>query len=223
MICTCAHCGASIRRYGAHRTYFCSAACRSAFAKNKARAEQILGVRKCPHCDMAKGIAEFYKNPLRLSGYASWCKTCESVAGKKRRALQQPEIRREVDWKDSIKHRYGLTPAGYQALLEAQYYCCAVCEDIYPPGTSLRLCVDHDHDTGKVRGLICRRCNNALGLLKEDHVIVQKAALYLRKHSPHTRELRLREEMAKLDARLPYMTEKESMQGAVLKLAEQDR
>lgn len=70
--------------------------------------------------------------------------------------------------------RYGLTTADVEEMLRRQNRLCAICED---EGT---LCIDHDHTTGKVRGLLCRRCNLGLGHMRDDVKVVERAAQYLK-------------------------------------------
>lgn len=78
---------------------------------------------------------------------------------------------------------YGISPEEYNSLVLGQDGKCAVCHK--PEGTSRRerLCVDHDHDTGKVRGLLCSGCNVALGLLEEDVYRIEELRAYLEKYN----------------------------------------
>lgn len=78
--------------------------------------------------------------------------------------------------------RYGLTVDQYDALLEKQGGGCAICLKPMPEEGSghLRLCVDHCHDTGEVRGLLCMRCNTALGALGDSLERLEIAVEYLR-------------------------------------------
>ena len=86
-----------------------------------------------------------------------------------------------------LKHRrtsrfkiYGLTVAQFDALMTAQNSACAGC------GAQLfedkKTNIDHDHTTGKVRGLLCVRCNLALGLVKDDVEVLLRLGMYLEKH-----------------------------------------
>ena len=75
---------------------------------------------------------------------------------------------------------YGISAAEQEALLEKQGHVCALCGD--PPGRR-RLSVDHDHATGRVRGMLCGRCNTALGSFKDNPELCERAASYLRHHS----------------------------------------
>lgn len=63
-----------------------------------------------------------------------------------------------------LKSRYGLSVDQYNEMLKAQNNKCAICGDDCPTGRSLA--VDHNHDTGAVRGLLCSRCNIGIGQLK---------------------------------------------------------
>ena len=70
--------------------------------------------------------------------------------------------------------QYGLTPEQYAALVAKQRGRCRICRD--NPKT---LCVDHDHVTNEVRGLLCGSCNRALGLFKDKTSLMRKAVAYL--------------------------------------------
>ena len=83
--------------------------------------------------------------------------------------------------------KYGLTLEEYGIMLAAQDGKCAVCRT--PAGEcqnqygSIPLAVDHDHVTGKVRGLLCMKCNRAAGFLQDDPEIVRNLATYLSTHA----------------------------------------
>jgi hypothetical protein len=72
---------------------------------------------------------------------------------------------------------YKITLEEYGALFFAQCGVCAICSE--PASPDKVLVVDHDHETGKVRGLLCGTCNSAIGLLKDDTEVIVQAALYL--------------------------------------------
>jgi len=71
--------------------------------------------------------------------------------------------------------RYGLSDDAYNAILARQHGACGVCKR-----TGLELCVDHDHATNKVRGLLCQNCNKALGLFQDDPDVTDAGTVYLR-------------------------------------------
>ena len=73
--------------------------------------------------------------------------------------------------------RYGISGAAQELLLEKQGHVCAICQR---PAGHKRLGVDHDHETGRVRGMLCGLCNTALGSLRDDPELCERAARYLR-------------------------------------------
>lgn len=79
-----------------------------------------------------------------------------------------------------LRPRYGITIDEYDALAAQQGNVCAICEQDPPQGNRiLKLAVDHDHDTGEIRGLLCQRCNMALHFL-ENTEWREQAEHYLR-------------------------------------------
>ena len=96
-----------------------------------------------------------------------------------------PERRKEVK-KYQLRHDlfklYGITQEDYDALLEKQHGVCAICHKPSKPGgkrSASRLHVDHDHETGRVRGLLCNRCNLGIGHLHDSPVLLLSALKYL--------------------------------------------
>jgi hypothetical protein len=99
---------------------------------------------------------------------------------RRRRAAAGRPVRANNQWFNSIKHRYGITREEYDALTIKQGGLCAICKGSDPRrGKSTRLFVDHDHETGRVRGLLCHRCNVALGGFSDDIARLRAAANYL--------------------------------------------
>lgn len=78
------------------------------------------------------------------------------------------------------KKKYGIPRAEYEAMVEAQQGRCAICGEV-PHDKNLR--VDHDHATGKVRGLLCPQCNAGLGNFRDSFTRMQRAFGYLLHHS----------------------------------------
>lgn len=97
----------------------------------------------------------------------------------------------EATWHDpdvsrdkKLRVEYGLTPEAYDELLRRQGGGCAVCKSPDPRWKRARavrsFCVDHDHETGHVRGLLCSPCNRGVGLLQDSPEVLEAAARYLR-------------------------------------------
>lgn len=105
----------------------------------------------------------------------------------KRNAYGKRRLEENGDWVRKLNregHRwraYGLTPEGYQEMLAAQGGRCAICATDKPHKGALH--VDHDHDTGEVRGLLCFCCNAGIGKLKDDPRLLVKALWYLTRKS----------------------------------------
>lgn len=85
-----------------------------------------------------------------------------------------------------LKQQYGMTLEDYQKLLDATGGVCGICLCSPTEDGQRRLVVDHDHATGRVRGLICRSCNLGLGYFKDDLTILLSALKYLEAHRSAT-------------------------------------
>ena len=89
---------------------------------------------------------------------------------------------KKLKWRENqLKVKYGITLEEWNVMYEEQGYSCAICNSDAPVGSGV-LHVDHCHDTGKIRGLLCHHCNVALGSFKEDIKILEKAIKYIDKH-----------------------------------------
>lgn len=77
----------------------------------------------------------------------------------------------------SIRRKFGLTAGQYDAMLTEQAGVCALCGRANPDGR--RLAVDHNHETGEVRGLLCGWCNRGIGLFRDNADLLRKAATYI--------------------------------------------
>jgi hypothetical protein len=84
-----------------------------------------------------------------------------------------------------FKKKYGITIEDYEALRDAQGCACAICGRTEPVGRISQfgedfwLHVDHDHDSGRVRGLLCTNCNRGLGTFQDDPEVLRRAIAYI--------------------------------------------
>lgn len=106
--------------------------------------------------------------------------TAKAYAVKNATVVREKAIARWAKTPDRVKRgiglrKYGLSLEQYEQMLAQQKGRCAVCQEV-----PRRICVDHDHETGDVRGLLCSSCNTALGLLKEDLLRISALADYIR-------------------------------------------
>jgi hypothetical protein len=97
------------------------------------------------------------------------------------RTKNNPDHVRMISQRSYLKKRYGMSVEEYEALLKAQGGKCAVqgCDSTSPGGRRTNWIVDHDHETGKNRGLLCHRCNVLLGVAKENINVLLGGAEYL--------------------------------------------
>lgn len=84
-------------------------------------------------------------------------------------------------WVNKIKRKYGLTPEQYEKILKDQNHECGICNRKETCSREFKFRVDHCHKTGKVRGLLCHKCNAGIGMLGDTLKAIEKAVLYLRR------------------------------------------
>jgi len=84
-------------------------------------------------------------------------------------------------FKYNLKRSYGITPEDYNTMFEKQQGCCAICGK-HQSNFKRALHVDHCHDTGQVRDLLCPQCNIGVGWVERNQDVMEKAIEYLKKH-----------------------------------------
>jgi hypothetical protein len=101
-------------------------------------------MKTCIKCKISKPFSEYYFQAGRTRRFTD-CKVCRNAALRNRQ----------------LQKAYGITSRDYAEMAQKQNYLCAICDE------NEKLVVDHDHKTGRVRGLLCIRCNGGLGLIFE--------------------------------------------------------
>ncbi|QCW23048.1 hypothetical protein [Synechococcus phage S-B05] len=133
-------------------------------------------MRVCNKCGETKEFKSFSPKGKRVDGsrkYSSHCKPCQAKVKKER---YSPERKREKD----LKSKYGITLNEYDDMLTRQNYKCAICgTDDTTFSNGKRFHVDHCHTTGKVRGLLCGKCNVALGHIGDNIDTLSRMINYL--------------------------------------------
>lgn len=127
----------------------------------------------CTRCDSYKPLDDFAVAKNGPNGRNWYCKSCINDYGQ--RYKDERRLR--------SKRKYGISEKEYLALFDAQGGVCAICgkpETKINRGTLSILSVDHNHETGKVRGLLCSACNAGLGNFRDDRELIAKALEYLR-------------------------------------------
>lgn len=143
----------------------------------------------CPSCKKVLSVNKFNK-ASRRDGYQTYCRSCHnSMQREKYKKDPSQKIKRQiraarrknrdplVQRKAELKRLYGITFDDYVNLYKKQNGVCAIC--LQECKTRKSLSVDHDHETMVVRGLLCNRCNRAIGMLDEDPDILERAKEYI--------------------------------------------
>lgn len=146
---------------------------------------------ECKRCGVSKPLSEYNITATKRFRKPSVCRNCwtnyrvrwEGEHPDKRVKYHQKWYGGDgalVRLSYKLQNKYGLTIDDYVAMAEAQDGLCAICACPEPNG---RLCVDHDHETGAVRGLLCHQCNKGVGHFLDSAERCQAAADYLRRHN----------------------------------------
>lgn len=156
---------------------------------NRQGTSHIPTTKICGRCKEEKPASEFSPDNHIIDGLRSKCKECE------RQHYYQPGVKERIDenranWteeqrrksrdsskRSKLKRQYGLTEEDLKDILEKQDGACAICGG--PPGKQ-GFHIDHNHDTGKVRGLLCGVCNTSLGGFRDSTQVLESAILYLK-------------------------------------------
>lgn len=162
----------------------------------------VSGVYKtCSSCLVDKPIENFIKQTKGCKyGRGAWCKECRSKYKKHKRSQltdQEKEVVRlrsaEYRKRNPEKAKWSVRKAqfkklglevskeDYDQLFEQQSGTCAICDNP-ASGFKKHLCMDHCHETLRLRGLLCDNCNSGLGKFKDNVELLEKAIVYLKKH-----------------------------------------
>jgi hypothetical protein len=104
----------------------------------------------------------------------------EGANAKRRAWAKSNPKRRAAHYRRSV---HGLSPADFDAMMQRQQGGCAICHLPFGKAHRDQSCIDHDHATGRVRGLLCHACNKGIGLLGDDEQRLTAAARYLAEHA----------------------------------------
>jgi len=139
----------------------------------------------CTGCGRELPVSDFDKRRISPDGLGYRCSECRTAYRLKSREKRKVYARkydaehRTENTNRHLKRTFGITLADYDEMLEAQGGCCAICGTT-PWENKQRLGVDHDHETGRIRGLLCKSCNRAIGFLQDSPELCRLAMLYLR-------------------------------------------
>ncbi len=165
-------------------------------------------MKACWSCGATKALGEFYRAKGTRDGYRGECKAC-NLAAKRARYAADPQkyvsmvrrwqranpermrdYRRERNARPDIKRQqrdmyyrrtYGKSADEVDEMLDAQNGRCAICGA--KPARLASMHIDHDHEHGHLRGLLCVSCNQGLGQFRDDPALLLRAIVYLRQRS----------------------------------------
>ena len=138
-------------------------------------------MKTCTQCGVEKPLQDFYKNAKKTDGHRSECKVCSEK--KKKPYKKCPTVARE----ERLRSKYGVTLFAYDLMLRLQRGGCKICGATAKESGRV-LVVDHNHDTGEVRGLLCAHCNSGIGLLKDSPALLRRAIDYLEERGSYGRD-----------------------------------
>lgn len=134
----------------------------------------MTATKTCNKCNTEKPLTDFYMDWRYKGGRKHQCKSCHYV---------KPEItpkRQDQALRSHLKTKYNISMEDFEELFHRQEGRCAICgSDGSNHKKYNRLVVDHNHTTGKVRGLLCFSCNVGLGSFQDNSDILEKANQYL--------------------------------------------
>lgn len=147
--------------------------------------------KTCRKCGDTKPISDFYVKSrvgttgkdysASLAGYSDACKRCHADrVAERRKRLGDEYTKSFKDWE--YRRKYGIRLDEYNQMFADQNGCCAICGK-HQTEFKKSLAVDHDHETGKVRALLCVNCNLGVGCFRDDSDLLQAAIRYLADHS----------------------------------------
>jgi cytochrome c1 len=149
--------------------------------RERVRPTEPGATKVCARCKVEKPATDehFCRAAKGSKWFQSYCKPC-AVEYTADASKHNPKYRLRFR-RRNLRRNYGLTVEQYEALYRAQGGVCAICKGV-PTGKRARLAVDHDHETGAVRGLLCDHCNRGLGGFRDNPERLRLAAEYVEKH-----------------------------------------
>lgn len=154
--------------------------------------------KKCASCKKNLDLCEYGKKKTHKDSLSTECRDCSAARGRenrRRKKLGLPSLREEYikrqeskyglpykhpdySYAKNISIKFGMDLLEYNKMFEKQRGCCAICGD-HQSVLKHKLHIDHNHNNMKIRGLLCRPCNTAIGLLKDNTEVIREALNYV--------------------------------------------
>lgn len=145
--------------------------------------------KRCKTCEKLKCFENFYLDKQNKDGYTTDCKMCRGKRVKMWKEANKDQVTATAAWytkkteqrrhRYHLKKSYGLTESQYSEMRDRQKGACAICGIV----SQRSLHIDHNHATGKVRALLCTRCNSMIGYARDSVEMLQKGIEYLEFYS----------------------------------------
>ena len=135
--------------------------------------------KRCDVCliKRKKKLSKISQRKYRNNNIERVRKSARDFASKKRRLY--PTKTHQQDRKSALKKNYGITLKEYEILFNKQNGVCAICHK--SETRTKYLCVDHNHGTGEIRGLLCTKCNLALGYINDSILLLEEMIKYIKR------------------------------------------
>jgi len=148
--------------------------------------------KTCTKCFRSQPNTEYYKDKSKKDGHCSSCKSCLYIYSQtterkaavnrqsKRWRKNNPEKSAQSVTNANLRYKYGISLDEYDVMYKTCKGLCEICNK--EEGAGKRLAVDHCHETGEVRGLLCFACNTSLGKFNDSISTLEKAIKYLKRY-----------------------------------------
>ncbi len=157
------------------------------------RLPEYPSTKACTRCGREWPLEDYFNHPRGRFGKQSQCRECykdksrrhyqqnklERVAASKRWREANPEKWAETKRRSKVKIKFGMEWGDYLTLLSERGEVCWICGATDPGRGRKSMCVDHDHGTGMVRGLLCFDCNDGIGRFRDDPELLRSAVRFL--------------------------------------------
>ncbi|MGH2494917.1 MAG: endonuclease VII domain-containing protein [Ktedonobacteraceae bacterium] len=173
--------------------YYCRDCRREHQIKKHAKTILQRGTKQCMSCRKVKAFSEYFENHSTRDNIDIYCKQCRTVSTQakkqeKDKSRVQNDLRMSQRRVRKLRSLYGITEKEYISLYNQQQGLCAICGRPERKSLGKTLCVDHNHFTGKVRGLLCSNCNSGLGHFEENLDYLNRAIEYLGRYDKKEEE-----------------------------------
>lgn len=131
------------------------------------------GKSYCPTCKQIKVLEEFYTDKQAPRGKCIYCRECMRLKNNSR----YTKLSKQEKYKRHLIAKFHISPELYESILVEQNERCAICNTKFDD--QITPCIDHNHSTGNIRGILCTRCNLGLGNFRDNIEYLESAKQYI--------------------------------------------